>query len=431
MLARLLSTLALECDCCKLWKPFLLILDQPLLLVVVLPSPVVLAAGHPLLLSRGTKRPLMQISTNDYRRNLFHAVILIPICFYDFLGDMLFLVPILHSYPCYQPIGGQDDPLTLKTSAFDRVCLLTGRQVFVSNEPTTASDWIEPSHQPQKLTSFSPVAIATTNVEKKLDKGRLDLRSTAKAWRKKQAESLAVGFICRSRASKGNVKLNGQADGELHRELTDQSDVLDSKFIISFAKVVFIMIVVKEALKACALASIYLFKYFHDPVGFIFVRTSPLMAVLLADPFLRSLYWQSFQVTSTKCARKRSAPSPPLLCSRLVAIRIAAPSDDHVHSGPSKPQLDPALEVKGTEVILADKPSNRLETVDTAQAASGGGGESRLNQAQLDALKAVDLDADSLAVTSDEELEELFNELKVSAANKIKIRAARKILDEK
>eukprot|EP00808_Paulinella_micropora_P025843 g78559.t1 len=60
------------------------------------------------------------------------------------------------------------------------------------------------------------------------------------------------------------------------------------------------------------------------------------------------------------------------------------------------------------------------------QAAAGGG--SGLTQAQLDALHAVELDAESLALTSDEDLEALFKELNVSISTKIKIKAAKKIL---
>eukprot|EP00808_Paulinella_micropora_P022380 g27520.t1 len=60
------------------------------------------------------------------------------------------------------------------------------------------------------------------------------------------------------------------------------------------------------------------------------------------------------------------------------------------------------------------------------QAAAGGG--SGLTQAQLDALHAVELDAESLALTSDEDLEALFKELNVSMSTKIKIKAAKKIL---
>eukprot|EP00808_Paulinella_micropora_P012890 g25800.t1 len=60
------------------------------------------------------------------------------------------------------------------------------------------------------------------------------------------------------------------------------------------------------------------------------------------------------------------------------------------------------------------------------QAAAGGG--SGLTQAQLDALHAVKLDAESLALTSDEDLEALFKELNVSMSTKIKIKAAKKIL---
>eukprot|EP00808_Paulinella_micropora_P006377 g63019.t1 len=60
------------------------------------------------------------------------------------------------------------------------------------------------------------------------------------------------------------------------------------------------------------------------------------------------------------------------------------------------------------------------------QAAAGGGNE--LTQAQLDALQAVELDADSLALCSDEDLEVLFKELNVSMPTKIKIRVAKKKL---
>eukprot|EP00808_Paulinella_micropora_P020740 g14005.t1 len=62
------------------------------------------------------------------------------------------------------------------------------------------------------------------------------------------------------------------------------------------------------------------------------------------------------------------------------------------------------------------------------QAAAGSNSE--LTQAQLDAVHAVDLDADSLALTSDEDLEALFKELNVSMATKIKIKAAKKKLTQ-
>eukprot|EP00808_Paulinella_micropora_P024420 g36704.t1 len=60
------------------------------------------------------------------------------------------------------------------------------------------------------------------------------------------------------------------------------------------------------------------------------------------------------------------------------------------------------------------------------QAASGGGGQ--LSQGQLDALKAVELDVETLANIDDEELEEIFKELSVSALNKARIKAAKKFL---
>eukprot|EP00808_Paulinella_micropora_P016427 g21602.t1 len=63
------------------------------------------------------------------------------------------------------------------------------------------------------------------------------------------------------------------------------------------------------------------------------------------------------------------------------------------------------------------------------QAASGGGGQ--LSQGQLDALKAVELVVETLANISDEDLEEIFKELSVSALNKARIKAAKKILSQK
>eukprot|EP00808_Paulinella_micropora_P020401 g30832.t1 len=60
------------------------------------------------------------------------------------------------------------------------------------------------------------------------------------------------------------------------------------------------------------------------------------------------------------------------------------------------------------------------------QAASGGGGQ--LSQGQLDALKAVELDVETLANITDEELEELFTDMNVSVPNKMRIKAAKRIL---
>eukprot|EP00808_Paulinella_micropora_P000727 g33377.t1 len=62
---------------------------------------------------------------------------------------------------------------------------------------------------------------------------------------------------------------------------------------------------------------------------------------------------------------------------------------------------------------------------------AGSDGGASLNQAHLDALKAVDVDLDTLAVTSWEDLEEIFKELSVSALDKARIKAAKKILAQK
>eukprot|EP00808_Paulinella_micropora_P027582 g61451.t1 len=62
------------------------------------------------------------------------------------------------------------------------------------------------------------------------------------------------------------------------------------------------------------------------------------------------------------------------------------------------------------------------------QTAAGGG--SGLTQAQLDALHAVELDAESLALTSDEDLEALFKELNVSMSTKIKIKAIENLTNQ-
>eukprot|EP00808_Paulinella_micropora_P024830 g3791.t1 len=496
---------------------------------------------------------------SDNRRKLFHAVILVPICLYDFLGDMLFLVPILGAYNCWRSDGLGPNP-------FDRVCGLTFREVFAWNDTTTA----EPSQQPQKLTYSSPGKCSCQggycrkdlNVDWQrqmngyykcncadnqasttsffqptrhssacqlsftfpLLTGRdLQMNPTAadSACFSGQCETslqfkqhpnatssfcLALGdaseasptvkpfmqfhvqqlleikcpdlvvtdfselwlwvsafkspkhggdlakpmaptpYFMRGPGSRTIIFFSTSKRGcgrEWHRYITGQSMGVDSQFIINFAKVVFSVIVVKESLKAVALASIYLSKYFHDPARFIFVRTSPLMALLLADPFLRSLYWQSFQVTSIQwytsvpdlfledlpqlflpivfleraegigpqsalavfslsgsviavsyklviflwgfagCLKVQaseardnlrlqalSTPSSPTspaskLPSLLSGSHRRTASDDHVHSEPSEPQVDPALEVKGTEVAFADKPSNSLEKVDT------------------------------------------------------------------
>eukprot|EP00808_Paulinella_micropora_P009142 g74480.t1 len=60
--------------------------------------------------------------------------------------------------------------------------------------------------------------------------------------------------------------------------------------------------------------------------------------------------------------------------------------------------------------------SSFARSVTQASAAADGG--SGLTQAQLDALQAVELDADSLALTSDEDVEALFKELNVSMPTK-------------
>eukprot|EP00808_Paulinella_micropora_P022205 g49379.t1 len=73
----------------------------------------------------------------------------------------------------------------------------------------------------------------------------------------------------------------------------------------------------------------------------------------------------------------------------------------------------------------AASPPSPQEPHAASPAATGAG---VLTQGQLDALAAVNLDADTLLHIEDEDLNELFTALSVSVPNKLKIKAARKKL---